>query len=151
MGPAVRRTRPQSRITAAPVEDPNYSGPKVGISGACGPTSHSKPAGNGFFGCRDKAPKIITKKGECLQRPKSGKQVAGNPRRSALFGVDCGKGGLRRLDGGARSQLRTGLRLISGLLQRIFANSCLLLKNEPTFATLIQWLAPHSLVIGTGF
>src|SRR3981189_2217605 len=106
MGPAVRRTRPQSRITAAPVEDPNYSGPKVGISGACGPTSHSKPAGNGFFGCRDKAPKTITKKGECLQRPKSGKQVAGNPRRTALFGVDCGKGGLRRLDGG-RTRART--------------------------------------------
>jgi hypothetical protein len=47
MGPAVRRTRtqsgigcspgrrlPQSRITAAPVQDPNYSGPKVGIAGA---------------------------------------------------------------------------------------------------------------------
>src|SRR5882724_8355688 len=34
MGPAVRRTRPQSRITGAPVHDPNYSGPKVGIAGA---------------------------------------------------------------------------------------------------------------------
>src|SRR6266849_4977294 len=34
MGPAVRRTRPQSRITAAPVEDPNCSGPKVGIASA---------------------------------------------------------------------------------------------------------------------
>src|SRR5258707_9289981 len=34
MGPAVRRTRPQSRITAAPVQDPNYSGPKVGVAGA---------------------------------------------------------------------------------------------------------------------
>src|SRR5712664_4271989 len=34
MGPAVRRTRPQSRITAAPVQDPNYSGPNVGIAGA---------------------------------------------------------------------------------------------------------------------
>src|SRR5258708_21019895 len=34
MGPAVRRTRPQSRITGAPVEDPNYSGAKVGIAGA---------------------------------------------------------------------------------------------------------------------
>src|ERR1700681_3057524 len=34
MVPAVRRTRPQSRITAAPVQDPNYSGPKVGIAGA---------------------------------------------------------------------------------------------------------------------
>src|SRR6267378_480364 len=43
MGPAVRRTRPQSRITAAPVEDPNYGGPKVGIAGAVRPTSRSKP------------------------------------------------------------------------------------------------------------
>src|SRR6266849_10650479 len=34
MGPAVRRTRPQSRITAAPVQDPNFSGPKVGVAGA---------------------------------------------------------------------------------------------------------------------
>src|SRR6266852_3972222 len=34
MGPAVRCTRPQSRITAAPVQDPNYSGPKVGVAGA---------------------------------------------------------------------------------------------------------------------
>jgi hypothetical protein len=34
MGPAVRRTRPQSRITAAPVQDPNYSGPRVGVAGA---------------------------------------------------------------------------------------------------------------------
>ena len=34
MGAAVRRTRPQSRITAAPVQDPNYSGPKVGIASA---------------------------------------------------------------------------------------------------------------------
>src|SRR5260370_809845 len=34
MGPAVRRTRPQSRITAAAVQDPNYSGPKVGIASA---------------------------------------------------------------------------------------------------------------------
>ncbi len=53
--------------------------------------------------------KIITKKRERLQRPKSGKLVARNPRRSALFGVDSGKGGLRRLDGGVRSPMRTGL------------------------------------------
>jgi hypothetical protein len=32
--------------------------------------------------------------------------VAGNPGRSALFGVDWGKGGLRRLDGG-RTRART--------------------------------------------
>src|SRR5882672_12160493 len=34
MGAAVRRTWPQSRITAAPVRDPIYSGPKVGIASA---------------------------------------------------------------------------------------------------------------------
>src|SRR6267142_3229663 len=34
MEPAVRRARPQSRITAAPVQDPNYSDPKVGTAGA---------------------------------------------------------------------------------------------------------------------
>src|SRR6266550_9286270 len=110
MGPAVRRTRPQSRITAVPVQDPNYSGPKSEL-GAVRSNFALKAltVGNGIFGCRDRAPKIITKKGERLLRPKSGKQVAGNPRRSALFGVDSGKGGLRRLDGGVRSQMRTGL------------------------------------------
>jgi hypothetical protein len=61
-------------------------------------------------------------KGRTPAETKSGKQVAGNPRRSALFGVDWGKGGLRRLDGGVRSQIRTGLSLISGTLQGIFAN-----------------------------
>src|SRR6266436_5024332 len=34
MGPSFRRTRSLSRITAAPVQDPNYSGPNVGIAGA---------------------------------------------------------------------------------------------------------------------
>src|SRR5882762_4200136 len=48
-------------------------------------------------------------KGRTPAETKSGKQVAGNPGRSALFGVDSGKGGLRRLDGGVRSQMRTGL------------------------------------------
>src|SRR5258705_13824795 len=86
MGLAVRRTRPQSRITAAPVQDPNYSGPKSRNSGcsAVQLRAQSPAVGNGIFGCRDRAPKIITKKGERLQRPKSAKQVAGNPRRSAL-------------------------------------------------------------------
>jgi hypothetical protein len=35
--------------------------------------------------------------------------VAENPRRNALFGVVPETCGLRRLDGGVRSQLRTGL------------------------------------------
>src|ERR1700704_5603040 len=96
MGPAVRRTRPQSRITAAPVQDPNHSVPKVGIAGAVRPTSRSKPAvGNGIFGCRDRAPKIITKKGERLQRPKSGKRWPEIPAEAPYLGstgerVVCG-------------------------------------------------------------
>src|SRR5882672_7500985 len=99
MGPAVRRTRPQSRITAAPAQDPNPKSRNCGCS-SVQLRAQSPAVGNGIFGCRDRAPNIITKKGERLQRPKSAKQVAGNPRRSALFGVDWGKGGLRRLDGG---------------------------------------------------
>ena len=35
--------------------------------------------------------------------------MAGNPRRNALFGVVPETYGLRRLDGGVRSQIRTGL------------------------------------------
>src|SRR6266850_8429808 len=64
MGPAVRRTRPQSRITAAPVQDPNYSGPKVGIAGTVqSKFAHKSPAvGNGIFGCRDRAPKSSRKR-----------------------------------------------------------------------------------------
>src|SRR5258705_3262440 len=74
MGPAVRRTRPQSRITAAPVQDPNYSGPKIGIACSAVQLRAQSPAvGNGIFGCRDRAPKIITKcPNACRdQRPRS--------------------------------------------------------------------------------
>jgi hypothetical protein len=61
-------------------------------------------------------------KGRTPAETKSGKQVAGNPRRSALFGVDWGKGGLRRLDGGGSwaqtgdppPSHRTGLRPAPG-------------------------------------
>ena len=36
-------------------------------------------AGNGIFGCRDKAPKITAKMRERLQRPKSGSEWPENP------------------------------------------------------------------------
>jgi hypothetical protein len=42
--------------------------------------------------------------------------VAGNPRRNALFGVVSETRGLRRLDGGVRSQIRTGLHTCNSLL-----------------------------------
>jgi hypothetical protein len=55
------------------------------------------------LGCRDGAPKIVTKMGKRLQRPNSGKRVAGNPRKNALSGVVPETCGLRRLDGGGAS------------------------------------------------
>src|SRR6202022_3882792 len=75
-------------------------------------------AGNGLLGCRDEAPKFAGKATELLQRQKSGKWIAENPGRNALFGVVPESCGLRRLDGGgSRAQTedpppshRTGLR-----------------------------------------
>jgi hypothetical protein len=56
---------PRSRITAA--QNPEY-----GFN--CGRTSRSTTAaGNGIFGCRDEAPKIVIQTRERRQRPKSGK------------------------------------------------------------------------------
>src|SRR5712664_1432021 len=49
MEPAVRRARPQSRITAAPVEDPITAAQKLELRVQCGPTSRSKPAGERVF------------------------------------------------------------------------------------------------------
>src|SRR6476660_3905644 len=66
-------------------------------------------AGNGIFGCRDRAPKTIAKMCERLQRQKSEKRVARNARRKALFDLVLETCGLRRLDGGVRSPMRTGL------------------------------------------
>ena len=48
---------------------------------------------------------------ERLQRQKSEKQVARNARRKALFDLVLETCGLRRLDGGVRSHMRTGLPL----------------------------------------
>jgi hypothetical protein len=46
---------------------------------------------------------------ERLQRQKSEKRVARNARRKALFDLVLETCGLRRLDGGGRSRMRTGL------------------------------------------
>src|SRR6266850_6231362 len=64
MGPAVRRTRPQSRITAAPVQDPNYSGPKVGAQSLWllgtgfldAETGRQKSSRKRANSCRDQSP-----------------------------------------------------------------------------------------------
>src|SRR6202171_3512723 len=73
----------------------------------CGPTSRSKPGcWERNFWMQRQGAKNHHEKGRTPAETKSGKQVAGNPRRSALFGVDWRKGGLRRLDGG-RTRART--------------------------------------------
>src|SRR6202022_3809721 len=72
-------------------------------------------AGNGLLGCRDGAPKFAGKATELLQRQKSGKWIAENPGRNALFGVVPESCGLRRLDGG-RTRARTGDPMIKSHL-----------------------------------
>ena len=103
----------RSRIVTAPVRDPELRWPqKLEIPVQVRRTPPKSPAaGNGIFGCRDRAPKIATQTHERSQRQESGNGVAGNPRRNALFGVVSETPGLRRLDGGVRSQIRTGLDL----------------------------------------
>src|SRR5216684_2749626 len=101
MGPAVRRTRPQSRITAAPVEDPNYGGPKVGIAGAVRSTSRSKPGcWERNFWMQRQGAKNHHEKGRAPAETKV-REVSGrkSPQKRP-FWRRLGKGGLRRLDGG---------------------------------------------------
>ena len=70
-----------------------------------------KPAaGNGIFGCRDGELKIGLRDCKCLQRPKKPNQAVEYPRRNGLFPIEDGFDGFGRLDGGVRSQIRTGLR-----------------------------------------
>jgi hypothetical protein len=45
--------------------------------------------------------------------------VAGNPRRNALFGVVSETPGLRRLDGGGSSQIRTGLSVFFPVIREL--------------------------------
>src|SRR6266576_1554063 len=106
---ARRGARPQSGIAAAPAQGLELRWLKCWNSGcsAVKLRAENPVAGNGIFGCGDGAPKIATKKRQRGQRPKSGKRAAGNPRRKALFGVVSETGGLRRLDGGVRSHMRT--------------------------------------------
>src|SRR6267378_5045249 len=98
MGPAVRRTRPQSRITAAAVQDPNYSGPKVG-------RSNFAPwlLGTEFLDAETGRQKSSRKRANACRDQSPGSKW---PEIPAEARVDWGKGGLRRLDGG-RTRART--------------------------------------------
>jgi hypothetical protein len=143
MGPAVRRTRPQSRITAAPVQDPNYSGPKVGIAGAVrsdfalkarlsgtefldAETGRQKSSRKSANACRDQSPGS-----KWPEIPAEEPYLASTAER-----VVCGDWMVV-----CAVRYEPVSVLISGLLQRIFANSRLLSKKCSLFAALIQWLA----------
>src|SRR6266481_2695840 len=110
MEPTVRGAWTQSGIAAAPSRSriAAAQNPEYGFN--CARTSRSATAaGNGIFGCRDRAPKTVAKMCERLQRQKSEKRVARNARRKALFDLVLETCGLRRLDGGVRSHMRTRL------------------------------------------
>src|SRR5882672_5162417 len=96
MGPAVRCTRPQSRITAAPVQDPNYSGPNVGIAGAVRSNFALKARlpGTEFFDAERGRQKSSRKRANACRDQSLGSKW---PEIPALFGVDCGKGRLGNL------------------------------------------------------
>src|SRR5882762_6035463 len=97
MEPTVRGAWTQSGIAAAPSRSriAAAQNPEYGFN--CARTSRSATAaGNGIFGCRDRAPKTVAKMCERLQRQKSEKRVARNARRNAPFSVLSETCGLRR-------------------------------------------------------
>jgi hypothetical protein len=100
--------RTRSGITAAPAhEAAPLQAPELGwLEYQRSGCSAVSAAGNGIFGCRDRAPKTVAKMCERLQRQKSEKRVARNARRNAPFSVLSETCGLRRLDGG-RTRART--------------------------------------------
>src|SRR5258706_1940978 len=127
MEPAVRGARTRSGITAAPAhEAAPLQAPELGWleyqrSGCSAVSRSATAAGNGIFGCRDRAPKTVAKMCERLQRQKSEKRVARNARRKALIDLVLETCGLRRLDGG-----RTRARTWDPLIKSQRANFCCL-------------------------
>ena len=114
MEPAVRSPRIKSAITARRArndallasKDSQNSRQPTGIG-------RQNPAvGNGIFGCRDERLKIGLRDRKCHRRPKEWNDTGENPHRNGLSGVGAGICGFVRLDGGVRSQIRTGLPVI---------------------------------------
>src|SRR5450755_895715 len=88
MGPAVQRTRPQSRITAAPVQPKSRS---CGCS-AVQLRAQSRLRGTEFLDAETKRQKSPLKCANACRDQSPGSKWPEIPRRSALFGVDLGKG-----------------------------------------------------------
>jgi hypothetical protein len=145
MGPAVRRTRPQSRITAAPVQDPNYSGPKVGVAGAVrsnlalivllpgtefldAETGRQKSSRKNVNACRDQSPGS-----KCLEIPAEAPNLASTRERVACgdWMVVCAV---------IYEPVSSRSCLITAFLQGIFPNLGLLWRNAPGLVASFQCL-----------
>jgi hypothetical protein len=113
MEPAVRSPRIKSAITTGRAQtdallafkSPQNSRRPTGIG------RQNPAAGNGIFGCRDRRRKVSLRDREGPRRPKEGNDTGENPHRNGLSRVGARICGFVGLDGGVRSQIRTGLRL----------------------------------------
>jgi hypothetical protein len=91
---------------------PNYGDPEVGIPGAVWSNfalDHGRRERN--FWVQRQGARNRHENARTPAETKFGKGDAENPPRSALFGVVPETCGLRRLDGGVRSHMRTGLHI----------------------------------------
>ena len=111
MEPAVRSPRIKSAITTGRAQNdallasktPKIPGTRAALA------VKTLPRGNGISGCRDWRPKISLRDGKRTRRPKEGNDTGENPHRNGLSRVGGGICGFVGLDGGVRSQMRTGL------------------------------------------
>src|SRR5712672_3065666 len=139
-------SRHSDLIARAPGSRVPHSGrPRIGIGGSKrGGTSRLSPAaGNGIFGCGDRAPKIANQTTPTLAETQVRKSVAGNPRRNALFGVALETLGLQGLYGGVRSQMRTGLRLAIPWYQGVLQGILRLWASETRFSSKLPLRCRH--------
>jgi hypothetical protein len=89
--------------------EPPRSGARAGESGVV--LRPAKSARNGIFGCRDRGTKIVTRDQRHRRDPRGPEPIAEIPEERGLFEPDGVPPGSEGLDGGVRSQIRTGLRL----------------------------------------
>ena|SRR6266851_774169 len=110
MEPAVRSPRTESAIITDRAQNGGFGLPRLPYSRLPKGIGRGNPgAGNGIFGCRDGRLKIGLRDRKYHQRPKERNDTGENPHRNGLFGADPEICGLEGLDGGVRSQMRTGL------------------------------------------
>jgi hypothetical protein len=139
MEPTVRNPRTESAIGSDAAQSLHLSRrfPNAGWSL---PVRNSV-AGNGIFGCRDWRPKIHPRDRYCRQRPgtlKIGDKIPAETARFRSTTVCAVREDWMVVCAVRYEPVSTPNCLITGFLQGIFANSCLLSENAPAFAALIQ-------------